>query len=203
MFELLEGGTLEQRLRVGPIAISDVLTLGVQMAEALSYIHDNGIWHQDIKPSNIAFTRDAKPKILDFGLAKMVRKSPKGQVMPVSSLNISCDESQQSVSINGLVGTPVYWSPETIQGKPSSPAVDVWALALVLYEMVAGCSPVTSENWFESASKIVAGSFPTLDSQRHDCPKGLSELIEVSLQPNLEERLSSASELHSALIAIN
>ena len=202
VFELLEGGTLGKRLQTGPLTIPEVVDLGLQMSDALAYIHRYGIWHHDIKPSNIAFTADGKPKMLDFGLAMMTRRKRNNQAVDVSKLAFSPAESRHSVSVNGLVGTPLYWSPEIIQGKASSPSVDVWALCLLLYETLTGTNPVQSPNWFESTARIVKGNFPCATEHRTDCPPSLADILSRGLHPEFTRRLNSADDLHSALAAI-
>ncbi|MDT8399890.1 MAG: serine/threonine-protein kinase [Pseudomonadales bacterium] len=202
VFELLLGGTLRERLETGPLCVPEAVELGLQMSDALAYIHRHGIWHHDIKPSNIAFTADGKPKILDFGLARMTRRRQTSESVAVNSLPFSPGESHHSVTVNGLVGTPIYWSPEIVHGKNSSPSVDVWALCLVLYEALAGTNPFQGANWFESATRIVKGNIPHLSDRRTDCPHTLANIIARGLDPEFSRRLSSAGELRSALAAI-
>ena len=203
VFELLEGGTLEKRLASGPLTVAEVIKLGLQMSDALAYIHRYGIWHHDIKPSNIAFTADGKPKMLDFGLARMTRRKPNKPTIEVSEMEFSVVESRHSVSVNGLVGTPLYWSPEIIQGKASSPSVDVWALCLMLYETLTGTNPVQSPNWFESTTRIVKGNFPSATEHRKDCPSALADILSRGLHPEFARRLNSAEDLNSALAAVS
>ncbi|MEX2505645.1 MAG: serine/threonine-protein kinase [Pseudohongiellaceae bacterium] len=202
VFERLVGGTLEKRLQTGPMTVNEVIQLGLHMSDALEYIHRHGIWHHDIKPSNIAYTADSKPKILDFGLARMIRRGRTVESMEINSLSISEEESRHSVTVHGLVGTPLYWSPEIIKGQDSDPSVDVWALCLVLYQALSGSNPAQGSNWFASANRIVKAGFPPLTEQRADCPSSLAEVIARGLDREFSSRLRSAKDLYSALATL-
>ena len=112
--EFLAGGTLEDRLREGPLAPSQALSVVARLADALAALHEKGFLHGDVKPSNIGFTSEGSPKLLDFGLAHAV----------------------DDATIVG--GTLPYLSPEVLAGRPAAEADDVWSLCVVLYEMVSG-----------------------------------------------------------------
>ena len=115
--EFLAGGTLEDRLREGPLAPSQALSVVARLADALAALHEKGFLHGDVKPSNIGFTSAGSPKLLDFGLAHAV----------------------DDATIVG--GTLPYLSPEVLAGRPAAEADDVWSLCVVLYEMVSGRHP--------------------------------------------------------------
>ena len=115
--EFLPGGTLEDRLRDGPIDPAEAVSVVARLAGALAALHEKGFLHGDIKPSNIGFTAEGSPKLLDFGLARAV----------------------DDAAIVG--GTLPYLSPEVLAGRPAEEADDVWSLSVVLYEMVLGRHP--------------------------------------------------------------
>ena len=115
--EFLTGGTLEDRLRDGPLAPSQAVSVVARLADALAALHEKGFLHGDVKPSNIGFTAEGSPKLLDFGLAHAV------------------DDAAM------VGGTLPYLSPEVLTGRPAEEADDVWSLCVVLYEMVAGRQP--------------------------------------------------------------
>ena len=115
--EFLAGGTLEDRLRDGPLAPSQAVSVVARLAGALAALHEKGFLHGDVKPSNIGFTSEGSPKLLDFGLAHAV------------------DDAAM------VGGTLPYLSPEVLGGRPADEADDVWSLAVVLYEMVSGRHP--------------------------------------------------------------
>lgn len=120
--ELMERGTLAHRLRHGALPAEAVSELGLQLASALAHLHRAHVLHRDIKPSNIGFTADDTPKLMDFGLA-------------VESAAAARHEWR-------FVGTPAYVSPEVADGEPWTPADDVWSLAMVLLESIAGAHPL-------------------------------------------------------------
>ena len=115
--EFLTGGTLEDRLRDGPLAPAQAVSVVAQLADALAALHEKGYLHGDVKPSNIGFTAEGSPKLLDFGLAHAV------------------DDAAM------VGGTLPYLSPEVLAGRPAEEADDVWSLCVVLYEMVSGRHP--------------------------------------------------------------
>ena len=115
--EFLAGGTLEDRLRDGPLAPSQAVSVAARLADALAVLHEKGFLHGDVKPSNIGFTSEGSPKLLDFGLAHAV------------------DDAAM------VGGTLPYLSPEVLSGRPAEEADDVWSLCVVLYEMVSGRHP--------------------------------------------------------------
>ena len=130
--EFLAGGTLADRLRQGPVPESRAIEVIATLADALAALHDAGYLHGDIKPSNIGFTSEGSPKLLDFGLSR---------------------EADDVVLVGG---TPLYSSPEVLSGRPSAQADDIWSLCVVLYEMVAGRHPFADTRVDEVAGRILS-----------------------------------------------
>ena len=128
--EFLSGGTLEDRLRDGPIAPAEAVSVVAQLADALAALHEKGFLHGDVKPSNIGFTAEGSPKLLDFGLAHAV------------------DDAAM------VGGTLPYLSPEVLTGRTAEEADDVWSLSVVLYEMVSGRHPFAGGALEEVRSRI-------------------------------------------------
>ena len=128
--EFLPGGTLAVRLREGPISPSQSVAVTIHLAEALAALHRAGYLHGDVKPSNIGFTADGLPKLLDFGLAR-----------PAANAAVAG-------------GTLRYLSPEVLSGRPAEAADDVWSLCVVLYEMVSGEHPFASGKAEDVADRI-------------------------------------------------
>ena len=128
--EFLAGGTLEDRLRDGPLAPSQAVSVAARLADALAALHEKGFLHGDVKPSNIGFTSEGSPKLLDFGLAHAV------------------DDAAV------LGGTLPYLSPEVLTGRTAEEADDVWSLSVVLYEMVSGRHPFSGGTFEEVQSRI-------------------------------------------------
>ena len=128
--EFLAGGTLEDRLRDGPLAPSQAVSVAARLADALAALHEKGFLHGDVKPSNIGFTSEGSPKLLDFGLAHAV------------------DDAAM------VGGTLPYLSPEVLTGRTAGEADDVWSLSVVLYEMVAGRHPFSGGTLEEVQRRI-------------------------------------------------
>lgn len=129
VMELVEGGTLAERLSRGPLPVTDALRLARDVADALHAAHEKGIVHRDLKPANIALTGDGRPKVLDFGLAKSLAPP-------------SADTTLDHATLAGTVmGTAPYMSPEQARGAPVDKRSDIWAFGCVLYEMLTGRQP--------------------------------------------------------------
>ncbi len=132
VLELVEGETLSERLKRGPLSIEEALALARQIADALEAAHDKGVIHRDLKPANIKVREDGTVKVLDFGLAKALDPSPTGD--PSQSPTLTAAATQMGV----IMGTAAYMSPEQAKGKTADRRSDVWAFGAVLYEMLAG-----------------------------------------------------------------
>ena len=120
--EYIEGQTLAEKVTSGPLRLDDALSIAIQTCEGLQAAHEKGIVHRDIKSQNIMVTTKGQVKILDFGLAKL-----RGATVVTK--------------VGAIVGTIGYMSPEQLQGKPVDHRTDIWALGVVLYEMIAGRRP--------------------------------------------------------------
>ncbi len=131
--EFIDGEALGQFINGKPLGVEQILNLGIQLADALSAAHAQGIIHRDIKPANIYVTKRGQAKVLDFGLAKLGQKSGKlGEEGGGSN-------AQTTTSIVGVIsGTPSYMSPEQIRGDDLDARTDVFSLGLLLYEMATG-----------------------------------------------------------------
>ena len=131
--EFIDGETLSQFIHGKPLGVEQILMLGIQLADALSVAHGQGIIHRDIKPANIYVTRRGQAKVLDFGLAKLTQKSGTIGAEDGAAANSS------TTSIVGVIsGTPSYMSPEQIRGDDLDARTDVFSLGLLLYEMATG-----------------------------------------------------------------
>jgi hypothetical protein len=198
ILEYLEGGTLADRLAKSPLTLPEALALGVVVADALSRVHAAGILHRDIKPTNIAFTSDWTPKLFDFGLARTAVDSSAG---PIAGAAHAGALSQYS-GTHGVVGTPLYMSPEALRNEVPGPSYDLWSLAVVLYEAMAGRHPFERESWHETFDAIQHARTADLRTHAPECPPSLSDLLRTCLSPQLAERPGSAQELRQRLDAI-
>jgi len=140
VLELVEGETLADQIKKGPIAVEEALKLALQIAEALEAAHEKGVIHRDLKPANIKVTPDGKVKVLDFGLAKAFTGEQENLNLS-NSPTLSNAATQQGV----ILGTAAYMSPEQARGKSVDKRADIWAFGVVLFEMLAGRQLFTGE----------------------------------------------------------
>ena len=132
VLELVEGPTLADRIKRGPIPLDEALPIAKQIAEALEAAHEAGVIHRDLKPANIKVRDDGTVKVLDFGLAKALDPSPEGD--PSQSPTLTAAATQMGV----IMGTAAYMSPEQARGKTVDKRADIWSFGVVLYEMLTG-----------------------------------------------------------------
>lgn len=182
VMELVEGESLEDRLKRGPLSYEEVLNVARQLASALAAAHERGIVHRDLKPSNIKLTSNGTVKVLDFGLAKALGPSE-------SDIRMSVMPTMASGSIAGtIVGTPGYMSPEQARGKEVDARSDIWAFGCIIYETLTGHQAFTGETVTDVIAKIVT-STPDLNQLPKDTPSALRLLLSAALNKNVAQRL--------------
>ncbi len=184
--ELLEGQTLKHRMGGRALPLEEVLDLGAQIADALDAAHSKGIVHRDIKPANIFVTQRGQAKVLDFGLAKLLR--------PVID-----PELTQSVTETHVAGTLPYMAPEQLRGEPADGRGDIWALGVVLYEMTASRRPFAGATALALSAAILREPAPPLSAQ---VPAGLRRVIQRCLAKEPSRRYQHANEVRAALEAV-
>jgi eukaryotic-like serine/threonine-protein kinase len=182
VMEFIEGSTLAAELKKGPLVPEVAARYGAQIAGALAEAHSLGIVHRDLKPSNVMLTRHGI-KVLDFGLAKML--SATGVTEP------GC-----------MLGTPAYMAPEQVEGREPSASADLFALGLVLYEMVVGKLPFPGASLGQMLSSGSNTTVPTPSEQRADLPTVLDGLVTKLLEKDPSKRPQSALEVERQLTAI-
>jgi serine/threonine protein kinase len=188
VMELIEGETLKDRIKSGPIPVEEALKLALQMAEALEAAHENGVIHRDLKPANIKITPDGKVKILDFGLAKAY-VGDQENLSPMDSPTISAAATQQGV----ILGTAAYMSPEQAKGKSVDKRADIWAFGVVLFEMLTGRQSFTGETASETLASVMK-SEPEWDSLQPNLHSRIRLLLERCLEKDPKNRYSGISD---------
>jgi serine/threonine protein kinase/Tol biopolymer transport system component len=188
VMELIEGDTLRDRIKSGPIPVEEALKLALQMAEALEAAHEKGVIHRDLKPANIKVTPDGKVKILDFGLAKAYA-GDQGNVNLADSPTISAAATQQGV----ILGTAAYMSPEQARGKPVDKRADIWAFGVVLYEMLTGGQAFTGETVSDTLALVLARE-PAWQSLPQNLHPRIRFLLERCVEKDPKNRYSGISD---------
>jgi eukaryotic-like serine/threonine-protein kinase len=188
VMELVDGETLQDRLKRGPIPVDEALPIAKQIAEALEAAHEKGIIHRDLKPANIKFNTADNIKVLDFGLAK-VRETP-GAVSSVSN-----SPTVLSGSMPGLImGTAAYMSPEQAKGRQLDRRTDIFSFGCVLYEMLTGRPAFDGEDIADILSRVLQRD-PDWTLLASNVPPRIRELLRLCLQKDLRHRRSDAADV--------
>jgi eukaryotic-like serine/threonine-protein kinase len=188
VLELVEGPTLADRIKTGPIPVEEGLKLALQIAEALEAAHEKGIIHRDLKPSNIKVTPDGKVKVLDFGLAKAYA-GDKEEVNLSNSPTLSDAATQQGV----ILGTAAYMSPEQARGKPVDKRADIWAFGCVLFEMLTGRAAFSGRDVTDILAAVIRAEpeWKRLPANLH---WRLREVLERCLEKEAKDRYSGIND---------
>jgi eukaryotic-like serine/threonine-protein kinase len=188
VLELVDGDTLDVRVRRGPLPVSEALAVAQQIADALDAAHRSGIIHRDLKPSNIKITPDGGVKVLDFGLAKAL--SAEGSAPDLSkSPTITANATIAGV----VLGTAAYMSPEQARGQPVDKRTDIWAFGCVLFEMLTGSSAFARETVTDTIVAVV-GAEPQWKSLPPDTPGSIRRLLTRCLQKDARRRLHDIAD---------
>src|SRR5919204_2779513 len=193
VFELLEGATLRVALADHRISTTQALDYAAQIAEGLAAAHDHGIVHRDLKPENVFITRDARVKILDFGLAKVVAPIAPARTTAVL---LAAPLDTQPGAVLGTVG---YMSPEQVHGQAVDHRSDLFSLGAILYEMLAGRRAFQGGSSVETMSAIITQDPPPLATLDPDLPLLIERVVRRCLQKRVEARFQSARDLAFAL----
>ncbi len=194
--ELLEGQSLDQKLRTGPLPIDRLLDISIQLADALDAAHAKGIIHRDVKPANIFLSPRGQVKVLDFGLAKLTR--PEVQMETIGT-TLDSPAPAHLTSPGATVGTIAYMSPEQARGEELDTRSDLFSLGTVIYQMATGKLPFSG-----ATSAVVFHAILELDpvpvlQLNSTLPPKLQEIIEKLLEKDRDLRYQSAADLRGDL----
>ena len=188
VLELVEGETLTDRLRRGPVPAAEALPIARQIADALETAHEKGIIHRDLKPANIKITPDGAVKVLDFGLAKAL--SGDGSTPDVSTVP-AVTQGQMSEGV--VMGTAAYMSPEQGCGKKVDRRTDIWAFGIVLFEMASGHRPFNGETISETLASVLKTD-PDWSALPATVPSDFRRLLHRCLEKDPRRRLQAIGE---------
>ena len=192
VLELVEGDTLAERLkRTGPLPISDAMQVMREVADALEAAHRKNIAHRDIKPANIKFTLEGRVKVLDVGLAKVLRSG----AAPLSTASSAGPDTELGV----ILGTPRYMSPEQARGQDVDWRTDVWSFGCVLYELLTGRHALAGESVSDILVSILERE-PEYDALPAGTPLQLRRLIQRCLKKDRAARFRDIAEARSLLV---
>ena len=186
VMELVEGETLSARISGGAMSLEVLKRYGAQVAEALDHAHSHGVVHRDLKSANIVLTPEGRAKVLDFGLAKRLAV---GEAAETTTLSKGLTEA------GILTGTLAYMAPEQLRGKPADARSDLWALGVVLYEMVTGRLPFSEKLSSALIDDIIHEAPPRPARLRPELPPSMERIILRCLEKEPTKRYASAREL--------
>jgi serine/threonine protein kinase len=181
--EFVDGHTLREEMTGQRPSLETIIDSGRELAAALASAHAKGITHRDLKPENVMRERDGRLKILDFGLARVEGEGGAGTVT--------------SLGGGTIAGTPAYMAPEQVEGRPVSPATDVFAFGVLMYEWIAGVHPFRAASSLAMLARVM-DSHPDPLSARSGVPRFLSDIVDRCLRKAAADRFPSAAELYSA-----
>jgi serine/threonine protein kinase len=181
VMERLPGRSLADELAERTLSTPEVYDVARAVLAALEAAHRAGIVHRDVKPGNVLRAADGTWKVADFGIAKSA-------------------EAAGDITVTGvMIGTPAYVAPERIEGRPATPASDLYATGVVLYEALAGRKPFTADNSIALAVRVRAGHAPPLRKVAPDVDPTLERVVERAMATDPEGRFASAAEMRRAL----
>jgi Tol biopolymer transport system component len=182
VLELVEGGTLADRLRAGPLSLQEALPIARQVADALHAAHEKGIIHRDLKPANIALTQDGQVKVLDFGVAKTF-----------ASTDDAATVEQGRTEAGTVIGTAAYMSPEQTRGLSIDKRTDVWAFGCVLHEMLSGRPPFRGGTTSDTIVAVL-NQDPDWTELAPHAPPRIQWLVRRCLQKDSKRRLHDIAD---------
>ena len=174
VMEFIEGSPLDRLLEKGMVPLPRACAWVAHAAEALDAAHKRGVIHGDVKPANMLITADGKVKLMDFGMARVAKRD--GGDSP-------------------LLGTPAYWCPEQIMGRPQDARSDIFSLGVVLYEMVTGTKPFAADSLQGVCNRVLSSTVTPPSHLQPSIPTSFDEIIAACLAKNPDTRTSSGDLL--------
>src|SRR5438309_945267 len=193
--EFLEGQTLREKLESGPLPVRLAIEYALGIAQGLAAAHEKGIVHRDLKPENVFITRDGRVKVLDFGLAKLLR--------PEESHDTVATLASPATLPGTVMGTVGYMSPEQVKGGASDARSDIFSFGAVLYEMLSGRRAFKRDTAAETMTAILKEEPPEFGETATPIPGGVERITRRCLEKSPEQRFQSAKDLAFALEALS
>jgi len=180
VLEYIPGQTLTERIAHKPMKLKEALSIGRQVAEAISAAHEKGVIHRDLKPGNIKITPDGRVKVLDFGLAKL-------------SVSENTEIEITSTEPGHIIGTPAYMSPEQARGNPTDHRTDIWSFGCIMYQMLTGQLPFEGKTATDTLARIIERQ-PDWELLPNETPENIRVLLRHCLEKNQDERLGNIAD---------
>ena len=184
--QLVEGLPLDRLIPQGGLPVEQIFEIASALGDALAAAHDKGIVHRDLKPANVMVSNEGRVKILDFGLAKDVRASNRGDATMTSA-------SQTQVGV--VMGTPAYMSPEQTSGRPLDHRTDIFSMGVLLHEMATGQRPFEGNSSAELVSAILRDTPPSVTDLRPELPSDLARIVRRCLEKDPRHRVQTARDV--------